>query len=298
MTGDGLGTAGDAGDAFGEDLRRSAQLALDVAHAHCGACLDYHMLYPLKRLYGPSRALPDREALAATVARLVAARATQVPDVPVHVAIAGAADTGVLATAARGAAAALGAATPQRVRFTILDRCRTPLVLCENFGRQNGFAVEARAVDLTAPVAGIAADLVVLHSLFSFIEPARHVAALSALLGLLKPGGRIVFSTEVRPPAAGQALAARREERDAAIVARVAGSGLVVNEPFEAFAARFESAKRTGHRFDFASLAEVDDLFARSGVRVASREAIADEGRLKDGQPFRRERIVAVLAAD
>ena len=48
---------------FGEDLARSSQRALEIAPLFCGACLNYHMLFPIKRYLSTVANIPDRSEL-------------------------------------------------------------------------------------------------------------------------------------------------------------------------------------------------------------------------------------------
>ena len=283
-------------DMFGEDLAEASQRALEIAPLHCGACLDYHMLFPLKRHLGGLANIPDRSRLVASIGELLSERAAE-GEGGIDVVIAGAADSGLLAVCAHAAERALGEAKG-RVRFTVVDRCMTPLTLCQDYARRNEVELELHAADLVSTPAIFPADIVVLHSLFSFIAPEHHRPMLEKFAAWLKPNGRIVFSTELRSRKNRGSHEARRKLRAENVRAGVASGAFVVKEPLADFHKRLESVRsRPSHASEFEHADSVTDLFDRAGTVVVSNELIADKFEQENGEAINRERIVAVLAA-
>ena len=111
--------------------------------------------------------------------------------------IAGSADTGAPATVAH-AVALLGDEALQRCRFTVLDLCPTPLLLCKHFAQEHGLDFAYEAVDLTAPGKTFPADIIVMHSVFRLIQSRLQPAVLEELGSWLKPGGSMVFSNRIK----------------------------------------------------------------------------------------------------
>ena len=284
-------------DMFGEDLAGASQRALEIAPLHCGACLNYHMLFPLKRHLGALANIPDRSRLVELIAGLVSERAAGGQGA-IDIVVAGAADSGVLAVCAHAAHLALGEEARHRVRFTVLDRCMTPLALCQDYARRNQIELELHVADLVSTTTTFPADIVVLHSLFSFIAPGHHRPMLEKFAAWLKPNGRIVFSTELRSRDIRASQEARRKLRTENVRASVASGAFVVKEPMADFYTRLESMRsgRT-HASEFENAGSVTDLFARTGLVVVSNEMIEDSFQQENGEPIKRERIVAVLAA-
>lgn len=108
--------------------------------------------------------------------------------------IAGAADTGLLAMAAR-------ATSDHAARITVLDRCGTPLELCRRFSRRWSLPIKTLRVDLQeAAPAKAAFDVVFGHLILQFIPIERRPFVMARLRGLLRPDGRLilVFRTSSR----------------------------------------------------------------------------------------------------
>ncbi len=76
----------------------------------------------------------DRPELIKLIKGILAEKAATAGSIDIL--IPGSADTGILATAAH-AAAVLGQAVLDRCRFTVIDRCPTPLILCSEFGARH-----------------------------------------------------------------------------------------------------------------------------------------------------------------
>jgi SAM-dependent methyltransferase len=216
----------------------------------------------------------------------------------IDIVVAGAADTGILAICAHAANRFLREAS-HRVRFTVLDQCKTPLALCADYAMRNDIELDAHAVDLVSTAIARSADVVVLHSLFCYIRPESHESVLRKLASWLKPEGRIVFSTEIRSANDEGTGKERRHQRIAEIKAGVEAGGFTVNEPMDVFYARLENAKKRekSRIFDFENAAQVHELFRRAGLLILSSDQIVKSTDLASGNASRRERIVAVLAA-
>jgi hypothetical protein len=176
---------------FREDLEANLRLTEALAPTHCAGCGGYHLDRARRRL--TSLDALDRGEMVRLLRDWAVDRSHSAPG-PIHVVIVGSADTYLLAMAAE-AVSDLGPA-----RYTVLDRCRTPLALCEAFARQHGQEVATRQFDLGAPDGVFQADAVIVHSLLRFLPQPVHLASLSALRRWLRPGGAIVFSHRLMAP--------------------------------------------------------------------------------------------------
>lgn len=176
---------------FHEDLEANLRLAEAVAPTHCAGCNGYHLARARRRLKSPMPDALDRADMMRLLQDFLASRTTE----PVDILIAGSADTNLLATCAEAVSDRATA------RYMILDRCRTPLALCDAFARRVGLDVQTRQVDMSAPEGEFTADLIVVHSLLRFLPHANHPASLAALRRWLKPGGAIIFSHRLMPTA-------------------------------------------------------------------------------------------------
>lgn len=123
------------GDRFSEDLPQLAAEAWEVADRFCGSCKNLHLLWPYYRLAGsPGQ---DVSFIHPVLKRLFSSPGRSVL-------IAGCADTGLLALAARAAHA--------DTAITVVDRCETPLELCRRFAHR--WAIAANTIQTRSDTAG------------------------------------------------------------------------------------------------------------------------------------------------
>ena len=95
----------------------------------------------------------------------------------------------------------------RRARFTVLDRCPSPLLLCEAYAAQNGLRILAETADLTTTSRAFPANLIVVHHLLPFLPEAEIPGALERLRSWLKENGRVGLCTMLRrQPTAGQTV--------------------------------------------------------------------------------------------
>jgi hypothetical protein len=178
---------------FPEDLAGNLRLAEALALTHCVGCGGYHLARVRRRLSSGTPDTLDRGEMVRLLRAWAVDRSFS-EAAPLEVVIVGSADTNLLAMAAE-AVSDLGPA-----RYTVLDRCRTPLALCEAFARQHGLEVETRQFDMSAPDGAFQADAIIVHSLLRFLPQPVHLASLSALRRWLRPGGAIVLSHRLMMP--------------------------------------------------------------------------------------------------
>ncbi len=206
----------------GEDPVANAQQAIRFAPLLCRDCRTYHLRHMLWRVVASRTSIRnDRAEMFALVRELVGTAAAASPD-PLRIVIAGAADTGILATCAH-AVALLGPEIAARVNYSLVDVCMTPLALCEAYSRRHGLSVDLHRADLSSLGMAIPADLVVLHSILSYLPATHRRGTMAELRNWLKPQGRMLVSNRI-------GLAERRRPPDAEIVAsyidRCAGRGI------------------------------------------------------------------------
>jgi hypothetical protein len=280
-------------DPLAEDLVGNFMKALDLAPRFCRGCSTYHLNYTARRAVRSgipddgARSL-DIEELTEFVRELVGERIGRGRE-PIEVVLPGSADTGLLATCAHGVAAA-GAL--QRVRFTVLDRCPTPLALCQDYGRERGVTVATKVFDLLADDMPPTADLIVLHSVFRFFPPERHRETLRRFMSWLGPGGKLVFSMGL-----GAVGGRRRSESRAAFKdffrVQVQSGRIPFAGDVEAFLASTDArGERVGELPDVES---VQNLFRDAGVRVDRLAEVHGEPMVLMG-PTKRLRVLAVLS--
>jgi hypothetical protein len=278
----------------GEDLIANAQQTIRFAPVLCRDCRSYHLRHTLWRVVSPrtSSTRSDRSEMIDLVAGIVGGVAAASPD-PIRIVVAGAADTGILATCAH-AVASLGPAIARRVAYTVIDLCMTPLSLCESFARQHRLPVELHSADLCNMAITIPADLVVLHSVLSYLPRSEQQQTLRTLKSWLKPEGSMLVSNRVR-------LAERRRPSDADIVATYveacAARGVRCRSP-ELVVSYLDQPPIPESEFDHWD--EVATLLAASGLTIEREFRITREP--KPGEKLEQTsmtgRYVALASAD
>lgn len=283
----------------GEDLSHNAQRFSVLAPDHCAGCADYHIRSAVHRCAGPPKSIFDRPQLI-QLARKIIEEASLRSDRVIEIVIAGSADTAVLATCAH-AAATLGDPILARCRFTVMDRCETPLLVCAEFAAAHGIHFAARRCDLLSALKPGDADLIVTHSIFRFIERADQARVLKRLGSWLAAQGRLVFSNRLRlDDEAAEARDESRKRRAANEAAEEAlAKGLLhLAEPTEVVLGRLKrsSADGQGRPGEFRTLAEVEALIRQSGLAEISLESLTWEFAIAPGDLMARKRVLAVLA--
>ncbi len=225
--------------ACGEDLARNLKQMIAIAPRHCDTCADYHIANATHRLLDNAPwKRGGRKTLVDTVRPILAELAARKAD-PVDVVVAGSADTAVLSSCAH-AAWLESESFLDRVRFTVLDRCRTPLIVCEDYAALHGLEVTTNALDLSQTSRKFPANLIILHNLLPFVSVDRQVGLLQTLGGWLREGGRVVLWQLVIPPDDRERDVLTRVKRVQAMKAMVEDGTIEINEPKATFFGRIE----------------------------------------------------------
>jgi hypothetical protein len=238
----------------------------------------------------------DRPRLASLIGEQLKERAASAEG-PIDIVIAGAGDTGILATAAHAACLA-GDHILARCRFTVLDLCPTPTILCEEFGSRHGLAVKGEAVDITKGSGSTAADFTIMHGVLRFIPREWHEAALRRLGEGLKPGGRIILSNRLH--AAVTVSEPRGFASGNALLQMIADGSIESPEPVAEFTARIKRyipVNRIKPENEIASAEAARSLFEGAGLRVLRLDAFEEESRGSQAEIRQLGRVHAVLGA-
>ena len=280
----------------GEDLTHDSMHVIEIARRFCGACEDYHVMRAFNRRSGHrSGVATDRPELIEAIGGLVKHRAER-NNAPIDLVIAGAGDTGVLATAAHAAWVGSGGQL-SRVRFTALDLCRTPLELCRYYADRHGITLTTQPVDLVTTDTAFSADIVVLHSLFRQLPGDVHVPMLRKLGGWLKPGGSILFSVSLRSSENRDKDMARRLEKLADVRAAIEDGRFPIGEPKDVFLARLDrlKGKRSVAGKLFSSADDVRRLFASAGMQPTTFLELSRHSHVAGGDVYPLERVFSIL---
>jgi hypothetical protein len=272
----------------------------ELAPALCSGCADYHLRFVLTRFASPGKGVAvDRPLLVKRVQQILADVACR-QDGPLDIVIAGAADTGILATCAH-ATAVMCASLHSRCRFIVLDRCRSPLALCDEFAKRHGLTVRSVQADLVAGSEEFAADLVVSHSFLRFIDRAQQIALLKRFGTWLKPRGRIMISQSLR---VNDGAALEKEEKWSASVitkakAAIADGTIKITPEAELLFERIHATDldylcRPG---DIGSVEELRQLLAEASLQEHSMDVMEREFTSAREPKHTRVRAIAVYGS-
>lgn len=178
-------------------MRRWCTDAFTVAGKYCreaspeqhGSCADYHAVRPFLYASGLRTSFD-------TYAEMFWAPVQQwtTPAREPRVLISGAADFLVPAIVTR-ALEAIG----RDPLVTIIDRCRTPLVMCEDAGQQLSMRWETSQDDIGKHRPSTPHDFIVSDRLLGFVEPTHRSAVIEAWKDQLDDGGRVMTTVSIYP---------------------------------------------------------------------------------------------------
>lgn len=260
-----------------EDLSGNLERVAEIASRCCTDCADYHVTGVANRAAAADGAIEgDRAELIARIAEALRAHPARGD---IEILVAGSLDTGLLSTVAAGVFTA-GPGIAARTRYTVIDRCGTPLELCRHYADSVGLKVTTQRHNVLEP-GEFSADFIAVHSLFRFFAKDRHVEVLRRFASWLRPDGAIVFSQSVTGPERIARQQKRAESHLAGMQALLAGGRQKLSEPPEALLARYVRYNRHVMRpGDYDAVEEIRDLFAAAGLReVAGEEVFHAAGR-------------------
>jgi hypothetical protein len=254
----------------GEDVVANLDHLAAFAEDHCVRCFGYHAWHGLDRVVRKKTGIDnDRPDLIDMLRGIIASIAETNRTDRIDLVIPGSADTAILSTCAH-AAWSLGAEISSRIRYTVLDLCETPLSLCRVYAKRYGLAVQTLRTDFNEPLPLLPADIIVLHSILSFISPVRHVDFMHELGRMLTPSGRMIVSNRLRTE-----QAPKRAPQDFALLLQEAmKSGKVKpTVPVEKIMSGVTSRHTGVH--EFTSDEEMRAIFAGAGLKVESTTMVA-----------------------
>jgi hypothetical protein len=253
----------------------------ELAPVLCTDCAEYHVQYATTRYGAPDKSIAvDRPLLIDRIQKILIDPAR--PSGFIEIVIAGAADTGILATCAH-ASAVMGDAVHSCCRFTVIDRCRSPLKLCTEFSDRHGLQLRTVAADLVMVGERFDADLIVSHSLLRYLKRPQQADLLKKFHAWLKPQGRVVMSQSLRPndEAHFNADMLRHESRLALAKAAVTSGAIKMTPEAETLVRRLragnEYVRRPG---EIGSARELRDLMLAAGLREHSIDVVAGNQKL------------------
>lgn len=243
-------------DPWNEDLTAQARRGRELGSALCACEGYYHTLWGSLRVAGVNNTMKGE---ASTLAGLMAPFLRD----GMRVMIGGSADPGVLCGLGRIYA-------PRVPAFTVIDKCRAPLALIDEFASTKGIVCRTRHINLLDLDGAEQWDQIVLHYTADFMDAHLRNRLFRNLAHSLVPGGTLICATMTgeSPPID------RRSEMEAAYIARA--MALLNDSPMAAFAGtpefepklRAYAASRTIRRLSLPTADLICDLARDAGLRI------------------------------
>lgn len=184
--------AGYNGSLPDEPLAESAPLMYEMALQHClpdsesgESCHYYHAAWQFLRALGLVKKLGGQSQFVVEVLSQLAAAGSSS-----RVLIAAAADYSM-------AAHVIHAYRASELALTLVDRCKTPLVMTSWYGSRVGLPITLVQDDLLAYESAAPCDIVVTSSLLANFSGDERMELFRGFWQLLRPGGKLVFTNQI-----------------------------------------------------------------------------------------------------
>ncbi len=247
------------GGNLAEDLSALAEYEFRVAQESCIDCNEYHALFTYTRLVGVNKSLaPDAEIAASLLAKVSPPNA--------RILIAGAADAGMLALAARATA-------KQNPTITVADRCATPLAVCRRYGEMKNIHVPTFKVDLNEKSLAGPFDVGFTHNVLLFVPEDRRVDFLANLGRSLGPGGTLVLINRPRQHKRADDGSLKFGNFATEVEKGLAAHGIPLPEEGARFRRRLEAAAAAERARAHVTLTleQIEESLAAAGFRIVER---------------------------
>jgi hypothetical protein len=268
-----------------EDLLWQAQRGTELGRAFCKCQGRYHWTYGILRAAGVTSSLALEEAMLASImSPLVGDRA--------RVLIGGSADPGLLCVVGRLS----GARHPE---ITVIDRCRAPLALIEEFARSRTLMCRTIHADLLAFDGRGQWDNILLHYTPDFVETASRARFFDALASSLAPGGTLICASMTGPKVPFD----RKRQLENAFRARTLNalrqSRLAAREQDPEFAGLLDDYAEACamRRLNYPASNDLSDLLRRAALRIVSEHVTPRQWRFFEIDPLAEPDTSSIIVA-
>ncbi len=171
-----------------DDVQKSAQFAFDTAQTTCKGCAWYHGTWQYLRLFGiVASSLNEREFY------LNAFESVCQNKKSIRVLISGSSDYAMLQLLHEFSVQA-----DVRLHVSVLDICKTPLLLNEWYAQRENLDIETFCEDIIRFEPLNTFDLICTHSFFGNLERTLHTSLIKRWYALLAQGGHVVTVNRIR----------------------------------------------------------------------------------------------------
>lgn len=218
-----------------EDLHGLSRLAYSVSATACGACRNYHVMWPyLRAVQANGNGVEFAWDVEGRLLDEAAGRRAQVRWM-----LAGSADAGLIAMVTAATRRARGVAHS----VTVVDQCNTPLALVRSYAEAVRQPVEIVRHELLDFQRDGAFDVIMLHHLMNFFDEGGRASLLRKVRSWLAPGGRAIISTTSRGDGSENSVATTNRGRwRKQMIRDASASGRIeLPEDVEVFLARLDN---------------------------------------------------------
>ncbi len=279
----------------GEDLLAIANRAADIAKTNCDGCSVNHWRVPAQRAVGLPESLATDRGQIVDAVRTIWKRPAF--GRKFEIVIAGAADTGLLAAVAHAVAASATDALGH-THFTVVDRCRTPLLLCEEFSSLHGIDCTTIASDLRTATPERLCDLVVMHSVLRFFPSEERILFLQRARSWLAPSGQLLVSNSFGPQTESQRAAKIENNEASSLLIKQAFASGLLRSPVRLdqlqLAQRIVAMSAVDRDRVFYDVHDIERMAVAAGFGIAKLNIISAPN-LKPDLPG-RSRMLAILS--
>ena len=181
---------------YEEDPIENALIYIAQAETSCVDCGDFHLRSVLRRVdIATNEKTGDLEEFNA-VTLLALQRLSQALPM-MRVGIVGSTDTGLLANLLSLADGIGGSALVHKLDIELMDRCATPLAICQAFADRCSVSIKTRQSDFLEISRRDQFDLILMHGVVPFFPADRRQDYLKHIAGWLSEEGILISSTHL-----------------------------------------------------------------------------------------------------
>jgi hypothetical protein len=241
-----------------EDLLWQAERSHRLAREFCTCEGAYHRFWGWVRVSRQNDIIEREEPLLASMMLPFLHEGARVM-------IGGSADPGILCAVGRIYA-------PRRPSLMVIDKCKAPLALIEEYAAEKRLACRTRQLDLLDLAGGEQWDQIVLHYTLDFVEPHGRARLLGNLAACLAPQGTLICTAMSGARSShAQRLEMERAYFDhlSAALANSTSSAHARDPDFEQ-QLRAYAAARTKRRLNSPAMEEVYGYLKDAGLQIVS----------------------------
>jgi len=284
--------------AYRPDPVNNALQGIDLASGCSPSCNEFHLSSLLRRAYLPvEQHIADYREFAEAI-RNGLARLQRIK-LPLRVVIAGSTDNGLYCMLLNAATKVGGDKFVRSLNISIVDRCKMPLVFCEQFAVKNSLHVNTVHSDFVEFDYAANCDLLIAHGVMSFFPINERNRTLKHMRDWLSLDGMMISSTQFGDRNIGEGDGKYQNERlrgaKANLDRLLHKAGNFDSQPQAILEQKLHSgfANRSSHAELFGEREEALSFYESGGLEICD-FSIVDNTSQSNSEPLRRYRARAI----